>query len=119
MGLALVACMGALTGCQGLAQAAPTDNTLVIGIESEPDILDPQGAGGWVTYRITSQIYEGLVAEDLGAAEDAADVPDIVPGLAKSWDVTADGTEYTFHLRKGVSFTDGTPFDAQAVEYNI
>ncbi len=42
-----------------------------------------------------------------------------VPYLATSWDVSADKTEYTFHLRKGVTFSDGTPLDADAVKLNL
>lgn len=41
------------------------------------------------------------------------------PGLAESWEISDDGKTYTFHLRKGVSFTDGTPFNAQAVKMNM
>lgn len=108
-----------LTGCSGAAQALPTDNTLVIGIESEPDILDPQGAGGWVTHRINSQMFESLVAEDLKTPAGEAPVPAIIPGLAESWEISPDGLTYTFHLRSGVRFTDGTEFNAAAVEYNI
>ena len=108
-----------LTGCSGAAQAVPSDNTLVIGIESEPDILDPQGAGGWVTHRINSQMFESLVTEDLKTPADEADVPALIPGLAESWEVSPDGRSYTFNLRRDVQFTDGTEFNAEAVEFNI
>lgn len=43
----------------------------------------------------------------------------IEPWLAEKWDISADGKEYTFYLRKGVKFTDGTPFNAEAVKLNI
>lgn len=43
----------------------------------------------------------------------------IIPWLAKSWDISADGTIYTFHLRPNVRYTDGTPFTAQSVKQNI
>jgi peptide/nickel transport system substrate-binding protein len=42
-----------------------------------------------------------------------------VPGLAERWDISDDGRTYTFHLRQGVTFHDGTPFDAQAVKFNF
>lgn len=44
---------------------------------------------------------------------------EIEPWLAKSWEVNADATQYTFHLRPGVTFSDGTPVDAQAVAKNF
>lgn len=110
-----------LTACGGSAAATSgaSENTLVIGIESEPDILDPQGAGGWVTHRINHQMFEGLVAQDLSKSSDDASVTELIPGLATDWAMSKDGTEYTFTLRKGVKFHDGTDFNAAAVEYNI
>ena len=41
------------------------------------------------------------------------------PGLAESWTISKDGLRYTFKLRKGVSFHDGTPFNAEAVKFSI
>ena len=108
----------AVTACGG-ASATDNGNTLVIGIESEPDILDPQGAGGWVTYRISHQLFEGLVGEDLSKPSAEAPTTELTPKLAESWDISADGLNYTFHLRKGVKFHDGSDFNAAAVEYNI
>ena len=43
----------------------------------------------------------------------------VKPWLAESWDISKDGKVYTFHLRKGVTFSDGTPFTAQAVKMNF
>jgi peptide/nickel transport system substrate-binding protein len=91
--------------------------TLLIGMESEADILDPHTSSGWVTHRVIYQIYESLVAEDLTRAD--VPYPPLVPGLAESWDVSPDGLVYTFHLRGGVHFHDGTLFDAEAVKVNI
>lgn len=113
--LALAACS---TGAEGTGAGAG-DKTLVIGIESEADVLDPQAAGGWVTWRINRQMFESLVTEDLTKPSSEAPVPELVPGLAESWDVSEDGKTYTFHIRQGVKFHDGTDLDAAAVEYNI
>jgi peptide/nickel transport system substrate-binding protein len=107
----------ALVGCS--RDPVRTGNVLVIAIESEADILDPQVAGGWVTWRINRQIFEPLVDEDLSIPSDQATVPPLRPGLAESWEVSPDGLDYTFHIRRGVKFHDGTPLDAQAVEFNI
>lgn len=112
----------ALTACGGDGSAGGGgggEETLIIGIESEADVLDPQVAGGWVTWRINSQMYESLVTHDLQTPSEEAPVPEIQPGLAESWEVSDDGLEYTFNIREGVQFHDGTDLDAEAVEYNI
>ncbi len=98
----------------GAAQAA---GTLIWGMPAETDILDPHATGGWSTYQITYQIFEGLVKEDLTDA--TAATPALIPGLAKSWTISDDGLVYTFSLRDGVKFHDGTPFDAEAVKFNF
>jgi peptide/nickel transport system substrate-binding protein len=112
------ACGGG-SGSGGGGEGGGSSQTLVIGIESEADVLDPQVAGGWVTWRINRQIFEALVDEDLTTPSSEAAVPALVPGLAESWDVSEDGKVYTFHVRQGVKFHDGTALDAAAVEYNI
>ncbi len=43
----------------------------------------------------------------------------ILPALATSWEISPDGKTYTFHLRKGVKFSDGTPFNADAVKFSL
>ena len=98
----------------GAAQAA---GTLIWGMPAETDTLDPHATGGWSTYQITYQIFEGLVKEDLTDA--SAVTPALIPGLAKSWTISDDGMTYTFSLREGVTFHDGTPFDAEAVKFNF
>jgi peptide/nickel transport system substrate-binding protein len=59
----------------------------------------------------TQMVYDGLVVMDTNY--------NIQPGLAESWDVSADGTAVTFHLKKGVKFTDGSPFNADVVKWWI
>ena len=100
-----------------LAQADTAGGTLVWGMPAETDILDPHATGGWLTYDVTYQIFEGFAKEDLTDANVA--YPPLVPGLATSWEISDDGVQYTFKLREGVKFHDGTPFDAAAAKFNF
>jgi peptide/nickel transport system substrate-binding protein len=79
-----------------------------------PDIVPTEGAEGrrFVGY----QIYDGLVRWDLTSA-DKTSVP--IPGLAESWDISADKITWTFHLRKNVKFHDGTPWNADAAIFGL
>jgi peptide/nickel transport system substrate-binding protein len=61
-------------------------------------------------------LYDGLTKWDLTQGET---IPKVVAGLAESWEANADATQWTFELRHGVTFTDGTPWDADAAAFNI
>src|SRR3954468_20567239 len=77
--------------------------TLRVGIQDDPDALDPATSGTYTGRFVFAAMCDKLV--DIG--------PDlsIVPQLATSWDWAADRRSITFHLRSGVKFHDGTPFD--------
>ncbi len=117
MRLASACCLAALGLAAAPAAPARAAGTLIWGMPADTDILDPQATGGWGTYQVTYQIFEGLVKEDLTKAD--VSTPPIVPALAESWTVSPDGLQYTFKLRPGVKFQDGTPFDAAAVKFNF
>lgn len=72
------------------------------------DSLDANIGGGANVFRIMRQIYDPLVWQDAEGR--------IVPGIAQSWEISEDGTTYTFHLRDDVLFHDGTRVDAAAVK---
>jgi peptide/nickel transport system substrate-binding protein len=72
--------------------------------------LDPATAENEETLTITPYLYEGLTRQDGGA---------VVPLLAEAWSVSENGLEYTFVLRPGVTFHDGTSFNADAVIANF
>ncbi len=101
-----------------LALAAPSLNAqvppdvLVVGQIAEPKSLDPHAATATNDFRIAVNLYDGLVRYESGTLE-------VEPALAESWEISDDGTVYTFKLRGGVSFHDGTPFDAEAVVFNF
>jgi peptide/nickel transport system substrate-binding protein len=85
--------------------AQPARDVVVVGMEAEPPGLDPGQALGLHTLRVTYQIFETLVTTP-------DDSTDVVPGLAESWRTSPDGLAWTFKLRRGVRFHDGTPLDA-------
>ena len=97
----------ALTLFMGAAQAAP----LRVGIQDDPDALDPATSGTYTGRFVFASLCDKLV--------DISPDLKIVPQLAESWEWDKDGKGITFTLRKNVKFHDGTPFDAQAVKFNI
>ena len=88
--------------------AASTKNTLSLPVPKDIDDINVHLYAG-------SMIAQGLVFE--GLVENTSD--GVKPCLAESWDISDDGTVYTFHLRRDVKFTDGEPFNAAAVKANI
>ncbi len=111
MGLAplMVATALALSGPTA-AQTPP--NVLVVGQIAEPASLDPHVSTAANDFRIAVNLYDGLVRNKSGTLE-------IEPALATDWTISDDGLEYTFNLREGVTFHDGTPFNAEAVKFNF
>ncbi|PID63697.1 MAG: peptide ABC transporter substrate-binding protein [Gammaproteobacteria bacterium] len=75
----------------------------------DPTSLDPHKISGDWENRIAGDIFEGLVAQDQNAEP--------IPGMAESWTVSDDGTVYTFTLRDGIKWSDGTPVTAGDFEY--
>src|SRR5215813_1055421 len=92
------------------AVAAPPKDAIVIGLLAEPVTMDPAQVTDLNSARITKRIFEGLVGQELGSYK-------LVPGLARTWDISKDGLVYTFNLRPNVTFHDGTPFNAEAVKF--
>ncbi|SFC18021.1 ABC transporter substrate-binding protein [Clostridium uliginosum] len=100
-----------LVGCGG--QATSTKNstgnkTFIFAQGADPRGLDPAFVDDGESAKVICNVYEGLVSY-------GDDNTDVKPCLAESWDISNDGTEYTFHLKKGVKFHDGTDFNADAV----
>jgi peptide/nickel transport system substrate-binding protein len=98
-------------GLWGVAQAqAP--KTLVIAIGADQTGLDPQTVENNESGFVMSTIYDSIVNYKLGSSL-------VGPGLAERWEISSDGKVYTFHLRHGVKFHDGTPMDAHTVAQDI
>src|SRR5207247_3859933 len=105
--LALVALM---IGPGMAVPAAPQPaGTLVVGLVAEPVNLDPAQVTDLNSNRVGRRIVETLVTFPEGSTQ-------VVPGLAESWTAARDGRRYTFKLRKGITFHDGTPCTAQSVK---
>lgn len=113
-----------LAACSGSNEDAGADNdadveegegsggTLVFGRGGDSTSLDPSRTTEGETFKVTKNIFETLLEfEDEGTA--------VEPGLAKEWDVSDDGLEYTFELEEGITFHDGTDFNADAVVANF
>ncbi|CAG9298163.1 peptide/nickel transport system substrate-binding protein [Celerinatantimonas diazotrophica] len=109
MALVMIA-LGLLFSFSASAQV-PKD-ILVVGQIAEPKSLDPQVDTAVNDFRILVNIYDGLVRFKSGSLQ-------VEPALAKSWTINKAGTVYTFHLRKGIKFQDGTAFNAQAVKFDF
>jgi peptide/nickel transport system substrate-binding protein len=91
---------------------ARAQDSLVYGTTDKVTQMDPANAYDFHTWELFDNINESLLTYKPGTSE-------IVPGLAESYTVNPAGTEYTFKLRKGLTFTDGTPFTADAVKWTI
>jgi len=94
------------------AGAQTPEDVLVVGHVAELQTLDPAQAVTISDFRILCNIYDSLLHYKPGSLE-------AEPGLAESWTVSPDGLTYTFNLRKGVKFHDGTDFNADAVKFNF
>jgi len=99
-------------GLVGAAEAQVPPDVLVVGQIAEPKSMDPHTVTAVNDFRILVNIYDGLVRYKSGTLE-----PE--PSLATDWEISEDGTVYTFELREGVTFHDGTPFNAEAVKFNF
>ena len=95
-----------------LAQAQSKKDSVVLGMVLEPTSLDPTTAAAAAIGEIVHyNVLEGLTKVSMDGA--------VTPLLADNWYHTPDGKTYTFTLRKGVKFSDGAPFDANAVKFSF
>ncbi|MEC0302080.1 ABC transporter substrate-binding protein [Terribacillus saccharophilus] len=117
----LISLLG-LTACQdaertiSAADVAENDRyggtlTFAISVPIVGDLLDPHRSASPGNSRIQRSMFDSLVAQE----EDGS----FAPWLATEWEISEDQKSYTFHLRDDVTFTDGTPFNAEAVKFNF
>lgn len=110
--LLLVGCTASKTGPVNTNKKAGGGQNLTVAVFQNPDSLDPAVTGLVSVSQIDSAIFDTLTYHFAGDSK-------IYPGLATSWSISPDGKTYTFQLRHGVKFQDGTPFNAQAVKANF
>jgi len=96
----------ALAGCGGSSAPTPSNTTLHLALPLVPRELDPAKATDLPSLNVAHELYSGLTRYS-GAG--------VAPDLAESWDVDQDGLVWTFHLRKGLRWSDDTPLTAQDV----
>ena len=106
-----------LAGCGASNTAQPSSSgtsisNITIAETDTPDTLDPQKTGAAVTSTILSYVGNTLVTVNPWTHQ-------VVPDLATKWSVSPNNLVYTFTLRKGVTFQDGTPFNAQAMAFTL
>lgn len=100
-----------VAGCQGKKESKKEDagqNEIVYASTKDIRDINPHLYSGEMAAQ--NMVFESLVVNTEEGVQ---------PALAESWDISEDGLEYTFHLRKDVTFTDGEPFNAEAVKLNM
>src|SRR5690348_11635308 len=102
----LLTLVAALCSCAG--DSTPHRRTLIDSRDNyDPRSLDPALSTDVPTGRAVGYIFDGLTRFTPAAQ--------VEPGLAERWEISRDGRTYTFHLRRGVTFHDGSPFRARTV----
>ena len=119
LGAALTLTVGVLSGCTGGeavdvgggGNAGGAGGVLNAAIGGEPDQLDPHKTSAYYSFQVLENVYDTLVEPD-------ADLK-MVPSLATKWTTSADQLTWTFTLREGVKFSDGSPLTSEDVVYSF
>src|SRR5437868_3551626 len=112
LGVAPALLLAATLLTPALTAGAQTSRTFVFGQSGDAVKLDPALIEDGLSARVTEQVFENLVTFDGPTTR-------IKPAIAESWETSPDGKVWTFHIRQGVTFHDGTPLDAAAVKANF
>jgi peptide/nickel transport system substrate-binding protein len=103
----------ALAGCstgERVDLGGASSGNLIAAIAGEPDQLDPHKTTAYFSFEVLENVFDTLVEPDENLQ--------MRPALAQSWEVSSDQLSWTFHLRKGVTFHDGSPLVADDVVYS-
>lgn len=113
--LLLLLAAGAISGgCRPAEEgevAPEPEQALIVAIGAEPENLDPLKMMSSPAATVSQHMVETLIYLDVDGA--------LQPRLAESWEPSADGLAWDLKLREGVQFHDGTPFNAEAVKFNL
>src|SRR5438128_9821520 len=109
LALLLAACTSAAPAPGGSTSGSKVGGTVTFAAITDPETLDLHQTSNPVASTIFGYIYEPLVYQDLDNSYKGL--------LAESWTVSLDNKTITFALRKGITFTDGSPFNAAAVKF--
>ena len=101
-----------VTNCSPQTATNPTSGVLVYAASGQPTSLEPGNVTDGNSLIVHNQIYNRLIQFKPGTTE-------LEPSLATSWSASKDGKTWTFKLRDGVKFHDGTDFNANAVKFNV
>jgi peptide/nickel transport system substrate-binding protein len=93
------------------AQEPVQGGTLIVAFEADPEILDPHNTTALVASRVLTLMHDNLVSRGYDGT--------IQPGLAETWEISADGLTYTFNLKQGVTFHSGKALTAADVKYTF
>ena len=101
---------GSIARAQDASPEPVAGGVLRMGMQADPTAFDPQVTSATAIWRVVEHIYDTLTRI----------LPDLTvePSLAESWEISEDGTVYTFHIRQGVTFHDGTPLTADDVAFS-
>jgi peptide/nickel transport system substrate-binding protein len=104
--------LGTLARFEDAAAQEPTSGgTLIVAFEADPETLDPHNTTALIAGRVLALLHDNLVSRGYDGT--------IQPGLADTWEISADGLTYTFHLKQGVTFHSGKAFTAADVKYTF
>lgn len=112
LSVVLTACGGGSTSSTADAGDPQSGGTLRYGLSGAPTCSDPAQSATNQTIYVVRQVVDSLTDQD-------PDTGEITPWLASSWEVSPDAKSFTFRLKDGVTFSDGTPVDAAAVKANF
>lgn len=103
---------GSVSSEASQAEGAPKEGgTLIVGLSGDPLSFNPDGVGDDYLYPIAQNVFNRLVKINYNQQ--------VIPDLAKSWDVSDDGLQYTFHLQENAKWHDGEPFTSADVKFTL